>query len=428
MPPSRRRILELGALSMTALGGCSGLGDPPPDGTPTETPDGTETPDPTATPTDEVAPELVCGTGPLPDAGWPLSERSVGRTNYAPDGDGPTEKPSAEWSVTATAPEQGEVRFTRPIVADGRIYVGRNVAVGTSVPKPDKQYLQAYDAATGDRLWEYAIAGTPQSVATTDEAVLVADRSTLHAVESGGESARWTHEPDGGVDDVLPIPDGVLVASTRADSDDTVVALLSDGEVEWDVTVDAWLDSSLGWTDGRAYLATNDAELVAIDTDEGEQLWTRNLHDREDRNPATLLVTPCAVFVAVDEALYAADRDGEVAWSVNKSFRDLATDGEYIYGVDGDGYARSLSIEDGEEDWEEFRGAVNERYTDGFFDGLAIDDETLYAGTLEDGLLAISTDSGDVRWVLERDLDGVSVSVVDDTLYAAWGNRLLAFE
>ena len=98
-----------------------------------------------------------------------------------------------------------------------------------------------------------------------------------------------------------------------------------------------------------------------------------------------------------------------------------------VGGAGGVAVADEHESEDGDEDWEEFRGAVNERYTDGFFDGLAIDDETLYAGTLEDGLLAISTDSGDVRWVLERDLDGVSVSVVDDTLYAAWGNRLLAF-
>lgn len=133
MSPSRRRLLRAGALSIVGVAGCRSRGDAPAtneapstrttDDADRSTTDDTDRPttDDTTTDTDtETSAALDCGVGPLPDAGWPLPERSVGRTNYAPTASGPTDTPGSAWTVTAADPERGEVRFTRPTVADGR--------------------------------------------------------------------------------------------------------------------------------------------------------------------------------------------------------------------------------------------------------------------------------------------------------------------
>ncbi len=432
MPPSRRQVLRTTGLSLAGIGGCATGSEPPASDAGRSTPTTAGQPsvtEPTERmPTHEPPASLRCGTGPLPEDGWPLPDRGGGRTNHAPAAAGPTERPTAAWSVTVPEPETGENDLTRPTVADGRVYVGRRIAVGPNQLPPDEQYVHAYDAATGERRWHATVSGRPSPPAVAGDVVLVHDDATLYALDAESGAERWTHDPPGGIHRVLPTPAGILVAPFRADPDREVRALDADGRVAWNVGLPGAVSSKFAWVDGRAYVATRDAVLVAIDSDEPAVAWTRDLQDDEDTVPASLVATPCAVFAAIDGDLYAVRRTGELEWSAPVGVRHLATDGETVYGVDGDGYVRAVAIADGTRRWEGFFGVEDWRYTDGFYDEPAVDGETLYAGTLDRNLLAVATDDGRGRWTRELGWGRpAQVAVVGETLYAAGGRHLVAF-
>lgn len=380
----------------------------------------------TATP--EPAGALRCGPGPLPDAGWPLPDRSLGRTNHAPDAAGPTEAPTAAWTVTPPEPELGDNAFTRPVVADGRVYVGRQVLVGPEQQLPEEHAVHAYDAATGEEVWHATVPGRPDTPMVAGDVVLVDDDTTLYALDPASGAERWSYEPAGGVHHVLPTPDGVLTVPWRDDPAYEVVALDDEGLVDWRVGVPGNVDAAPAWVDGRAFLGTSEAVLVAIDTGEPAVAWTRDLQDGEDTVPVALVATPCAVFVTVDGELYAVDREGALAWSVAAGGRQLATDGETVYTVDGDGHVRARAVDDGTSRWEGFHGVEDVRYTDGFYDEPAVDAWSLYAGSLDRSLVAVALEDGRTRWRLDLGWEGPAQTVVvGDTLYAAGGAHLVAF-
>lgn len=433
MPPSRRQVLRSGALSLAALGGCvTGGGSPTTDGRPpTET---TVQPMSTSTRTEpettRATPSSVrCGLGSLPETDWPLPERSLGRTNYAPGAAGPT-NPTAAWAVTATDPEVGEVEFTRPVVADGRVFVGRRIVVGPEQPLPDEHHVEAYDAETGERLWRTSISSRPYSPSITGSTVLVHDDETLYALDAASGAKQWTADLSLRVHSILPTPDGILMVAYGDDTgEEALVSYDSDGRENGRTPVPVpMIGSNLAWANHRAYLATIDAKLVAFDTVGGTVAWTRNLQDGDDTAPARLAATPCAALVAIDGVLYAVTRDGVPAWSIDASVRELAIDGETVYGLDGSGYVRALAVADGTQRWERFFGVEDWRHTDGFYDDPSVGAETLFAGTLDGKLLAVSTADGSERWAIERDWEGEAIaSVVDDTLYTAWGRHLVAY-
>ena len=433
MSPSRRQLLRSGALSLSALAGCSSsVGTPTTDSTPTPTTTRrTTTTNPTEPEETQSQPPLRCGLGSLPEAGWPLPERSLGRTNYAPDSAEPTKQPTPAWSITASDPEVGDVHFTRPIVADGRVFVGRQVLVGPNQLPPDEHHVQAHDAGTGELLWRVPISGKPYAPSVTESAILVHDdEGTLYALDTASGAEKWTADLSLSVDSILPTTDGIFVVAHGDGTDEEVAVLLdSDGQELWRVPVPlTMLGSNLAWAYHRAYLPTRDARVVAIDTTEGTVAWTKNLQDGDDTAPIRFAATPCVVFAAIDGVLYAVRRTGTLAWTVDAGIREMATDGETIYGLDGQGYVSAFGVADGERRWQGFFGIEDRLHTDGFYDNPALGAETLFAGTLDGKLLAVSTEDGSERWTVERKWpDEALVSVVGDTLYTAWGRHLVAF-
>lgn len=322
------------------------------------------------------------------------------------------------------------MRFTRPIVADGRVFVGRQIGVGPNQPLPDEHHVHAYDARTGERLWRVPVSGRPNAPSVTGTTVLVHDDGTLYALDAASGAEKWTADLTLWVDSILPTADGILVVAYGDDTDEeAVVSLDPDGREKWRMMVPyPMIGSKLAWVNHRAFLATRDGRVVAIDTTEGAVAWTKNLQDGDDTAPARLAATPCAVFAAIDGVLYAVRRTGKLAWTVEAGIREMATDGETIYGLDGSGYVSAFAVADGEQRWEQFFGIGNRRYTDGFYDNPAVDAKTLFAGTLDKKLLAVSTDDGSKRWVIEREWPSEAlVSVVDDTLFTAWGRHLVAY-
>ena len=366
---------------------------------------------------------MRCGHGPLPESGWPLPDRSLGRTNYAPGATGPATKPTAVWTVRATDPDVGDVAFTRPVVADGRVFVGRQILVGPEQSLPDEHHVEAYDAETGDRIWRTSVSGRPHPPSIVGSTALIHDNQGLYALDAASGAQKWTSDRSLRVDSILPTVDGILVVANGEDTSNVgLVSLDSDGREKWRVQVpQPMIGSNLAWANHRAYLVTTDAKLVAFDTSEGTVAWMRDLQDGDDTAPARLVATPCAAFVTIDGVLYAVTRDGIQAWSTEAAGRELATDGELIYGFDSWGYLHAVAIADGTQRWEQW-------HTGGSFTDPTLGAETLFAGSLDGVLLAVSTADGSEQWAIKRDWDGVALpSLVDDTLYTTWGRHLVTY-
>lgn len=437
MAPSRRRVLRLAGLSAAGLAGCLGdTGTPTAEHTPTarSTPVHTPTASPTETPTDsptddrETRTAVDCEDGQSP-SGWPLPAHDAGGTNHHPDAAGPTRSPATRWAVTADPPETGEVRYTRPVVADGTVYVGRQVVVGTHQRPPDVQHVRAFDAACGEVRWRAPVAGRPETPMVVEDAVVVHDEATIYALDARTGERRWTHERTGDVVDAVPAGDGILVASSTGGEYDELRALAPDGSVRWRLSVRARVPSDLAWAGGRAYLVTADAVLMAVDTAEQSVAWTLDLQDDEDTVPASVTATPGAVFPVVDGVAHAVTPRGDLVWTNGGGVRTVATDGDTVYGVDGDGHVRALDADDGTERWHRFHGRRADEYVDGFYADPALGGGTLYAGTLDGTLLALSAADGSERWRIARDWEGdAAVALADRTLFVAWANRLLALQ
>ncbi|WP_276273135.1 PQQ-binding-like beta-propeller repeat protein [Haloarcula litorea] len=428
MSPSRRQLLRSGALAVPALAGCGAVGDGPSD-TATATDEAatdTVTATETATPTDAADPDaLSCGPGPLPESGWPLPDGSVGGTNYAPGETGPTEAPDTVWDVRSPDREVA-VAFTRPVVADGVVYVAEVARPGASQPTPERQHVAAYDAADGRERWRTAVPGEPSVPRVAGDLVLVVDETTVRALDAADGRERWTRSPRGEPSAVRPTPDGVLVAVDGVNAPDALLALDRTGGTRWRVETPARAASRLSWADGRAHYVTPSGSLVAVATDTGAVAWTRTLQDGEDTAPARVLATPCAAFATVDGTLYAVGRDGDRGWRADASVRRLATDGETVYGVGGRGDVAAFSV-GGDRRWTAFHGREDRQYVDGFYDGPVVDGATLYAGSLDGTLRALSTADGSERWTVGDRWSGEPLPVlVDGTLYTAWGDHLAA--
>jgi outer membrane protein assembly factor BamB len=430
MPPSRRRLLRASGLSLSALAGCLTASDPsttedaatettaesPSTTQRTETTDSTETP-----------PAFPCGSGPLPDAGWPLPERSAGRTNYAPDADGPTEEPSLDWTATVPDPDPGDAVFSEPVVADGRVYVSHAIVVGTMVERPDEQYVHAYDVETGDELWRAPVSGHPSAPSVVGDAVVVHDDRTVYALDAASGDELWTYDPPGRADTVVPVADGLLVASTRADTDETVLTLVRDGDPGWRVSTPYWIDTGVAWADGTAYFVGTQATLVAVDTDDESLAWSRDLKTGDDPVVASVAATPCAAFATVDGTVHAARPDGEVEWSEYHGLDDLAVADDALYGVTDLGYVREVSQADGTQRWEAFHGLEKDDHTVGFADTIAVDDGAVYAARNDGQLLAVATEDGSLRWRVDQDPEHARLALADGAVYATWMRRLRAY-
>lgn len=427
MRPSRRQLLRVGGLSLAWLGGCSANNTPGNGDTPTPVGFGSpSSPEPTLAPGADT--DLGCRSGPLPGSGWPYPAGSWGRTNYAPTARGPIDPPTVAWSALPTEPDNAHNRFTRPLVSDGRVFVGRRLAVPTHTEEPDEQGVIAYDATSGEERWRTWLPRPPGVTALIEGRLVVEDGTAVHALDPSDGTNRWTTETGDGVWALQPTPAGVLVVTHPGGPGQELVALGTDGAVRWRQPMDELVTSTPAWAAGRAYLGGAGGRLLAVDTDEPAVAWSVNLQNGEDTAPTRVVATPCAVFVAIDKALYAVDHSGELVWSSSHGVRELATDGSTVYGVDGDGYVRAFGVADGTLRWERFFGVEDDRYTDGFYEPPAIDGDTLFAGSLDGQLVALATETGRPRWTIERDWEtNPRVSVADATLYAAWGRRLIAF-
>jgi outer membrane protein assembly factor BamB len=127
----------------------------------------------------------------------------------------------ADAVIQATDPETGDTRWrfdTRsfnaavsPVVADGTVYVG---AFNGDAEFDPKTAWFALDAATGKERWKTETDGLTRGIATDGGNLLTTSGVAVDVLERATGDRRWTYETDDLVSAPLPVPGGVVVASS----------------------------------------------------------------------------------------------------------------------------------------------------------------------------------------------------------------------
>lgn len=339
------------------------------------------------------------------DAAWPTYQHDAGRTGYSDDA-GPTAGVRLAWSRTV-----GDGR-TWPVVAGGTVVVSDS---GEGV-------LAALSSADGSIEWsvEDPVRATQPTV--VEDAVVVGDRSGLHAYELATGRKRWTFalEPDARptespwtpVDETsdgtadgrseeppTDVRDAVRFHAAPTYADGTVLvrsgvgvhALSPDGTERWRRE-----QMHLGAVSGGTAYLLGAPGMVAVDVRSGTERWSR---EGSGMGP-DLVVSDGTVYGDVRDGVAAIDAEtGETEWTFegeSEEFASPTVTPDAVFAAssptkseDG-GNLYALDRETGESDWCTYLGfrSVNSPAATG--DAVFV--------TTEDLVEARATDDGTRRW------------------------------
>ena len=262
---------------------------------------------------------------------------------------------------------EGASRYSRvlshPVVEKGRVYaMDGAVQVG------------AYDAATGDRIWQVDL--KPED-----------ERGTSF----GGGIAFWNDR---------------LYASTGYAQ---VLALdPADGKIIWKSSVGAPVRSGPTVSDGRVFVVTVENELVVLAADDGRRLWVHNgiPETASLLGSASPAVEGEVVVVAYSSGeLYALTVEtGRPLWSDNlastrnvdavSTLADIrgwpVIDRGRVFAASHSGRMAAIDLRSGERAWEQELGSTHSLWVAGDY---------VYILSNDNELLCLTRNDGKVRWV-----------------------------
>ena len=269
--------------------------------------------------------------------------------------------------VWSTSTGEGASRYSRvlshPVVEKGRVYaMDGAVQVG------------AYDAGTGDRLWQVDL--KPEG-----------ERGTSF----GGGVAFWN--------------DRLYAATGYAQ----VLALdPADGKIIWRSNVGAPVRSGPTVSDGRVFVVTVGNELVVLASDDGRQLWVHNgiPETASLLGSASPAVEGEVVVVAYSSGeLYALTVEtGRPLWSDNlastsnldavSTLADIrgwpVIDRGRVYAASHSGRMAAIDLRSGERTWERELGSTHSLWVAGDY---------VYVLSNDNELFCLTRNEGKVRWV-----------------------------
>ena len=269
--------------------------------------------------------------------------------------------------VWSTSTGEGASRYSRvlshPVVEKGRVYaMDGAVQVG------------AYDAGTGDRLWQVDL--RPEG-----------ERGTSF----GGGIAFWN--------------DRLYAATGYAQ----VLALdPADGKIIWRSNVGAPVRSGPTVSDGRVFVVTVGNELTVLAADDGRQLWVHNgiPETASLLGSASPAVEGEVVVVAYSSGeLYALTVEtGRPLWSDNlastsnldavSTLADIrgwpVIDRGRVYAASHSGRMAAIDLRSGERAWDQELGSTHSLWVAGDY---------VYILSNDNELLCLTRNDGKVRWV-----------------------------
>jgi len=425
---TRRRLLRLGGITLTALAGCGGDDGGSTTSTSEETPTATRTttsPEETPTQTSTDSPsdggeESVRETGAT--GSWPTLQSDPGRSGVSASEQGPTGSATPYWRF-----QMGSVfRRSSPVVADGTVYVltmdatiyavsandateqwhrqldqedglackGAPAVVDGTVYVPSgSRMLYALDAADGSEEWQYEVPNAEQESfnrsrpAVVDGTVYTMSGTGTHAVSADGGTEVWANHGVETNSTGIAVADGTFYYGIY----DTTLAAraTADGTPRWSFGMEG-----LPWTtptvaSGTVYAGDDSGRLYALSADSGREQWRTTLGNKISASPA---VADGTVYVGT---------------------ANLTGPPSRVY---------ALSTADGSEQW---RFEPDNDYS--FVSPPVVAGDTLYVSDSVGALYALSTADGTVRWRHRGSGNWSAPAVVDGTVFATNRNYLYAF-
>ncbi|GGN93245.1 PQQ-binding-like beta-propeller repeat protein [Haloarcula pellucida] len=393
-----------------------------------------------------VVPTVAAAGPTLAETGddWPTDRGDLGRTGVnagnAPTGPNAT----VERDYPGTGTEFGEP--TAPAVVDGTMYVGYD-DTGGDVSYQSKGHLVAYDASTGDVLWNRSrFPKIRQTPTVTDGRVYVSGRGPY---DSG--MGQVTGDTRGGVFSLNATTGDVRWARNGSDFDRVTGHLVADGRVYvqqprvlralnattgatvWsrsDVSADA-----MAWGNGTLVAVSEGSDgptVTALDPATGDQRWaTTTSTDDEYVDPGGVAVANDTVYVSDGEnnvSALAVD-GGSVEWTTalrsetgdvpaeSASAPAVAAGVVYVSTTDDAvGTVHAVDAETGATAWR-FERAEAELFAP------TVANRTVYVGAKQaaeaghlsaDGVYALNATDGGERWNFARQ-EFIDRSVVSTT-------------
>ncbi|WP_449267425.1 outer membrane protein assembly factor BamB family protein [Haloarchaeobius iranensis] len=310
---------------------------------------------------------------------------------------------------------------TSPVVENGLVYIGGS---------GDPGLVHAIELRSGEQQWEFEPAGYLSSAPALVDGTLYFGTwgKQFYALDAESGDVLWNTEVghrfgssspavvDGSVY-VGSYGDGPLVVSGSEDEEEfeapAMFALDTEsGEIQWryDQFGDrSQIGSSPAVADGRVYFGAEET-LYALDSEAGDEVWTRNVPSHPDSSPAVVDGTvyyggptlsdsgPPAQLTALDAA------SGDTNWTAD---------------LDDISFRSSPAVADGTV----YVAASSRRVCT----GAGGDGESECSGTTRGQVYAIDSESGERQWTAEIKTDTrSSPAVVDNVVFVGCRDGLSA--
>jgi outer membrane protein assembly factor BamB len=153
-------------------------------------------------------------------------------------------------------------------VVNGIVYVGSN-------HDPVEQRggnVYAFNAYTGDKIWNYSTNSAIHSSPAVSESILyIGADNSVYALNASTGSKLWSYPTGNGINSSPNVVNGVVYIGSN---DNNVYALdSSTGDKLWNYTTDGGVASSPAVENGVVYVGSNDGNVYALDAVTGVKIW-----------------------------------------------------------------------------------------------------------------------------------------------------------
>ncbi len=263
----------------------------------------------------------------------------------------------SRYRLYALSPRDGELRWQVPLRVDpnGAPAVSPERVVVAAKRSTERGRVVCFHPRYGEEEWLYDVDARLTAAPTVaDGVVYVADwRGRVHALGALEGDVRWSRRIDAGEGgrtfaNAVAVRDGTLYLGSQSGNTGVVALDADDGAERWRVSTGAVTEWPV--VSGELVVVRSHGTVIALGTD-GERRWTVTVPEPD---PQAMAVGDGRVFVPAGDRLYAIDRSGEEAWRHEADDGGVGTPtvaGDAVVFPDGDGGLTARAVADGSERW-----------------------------------------------------------------------------